>query len=107
MTPQAPVVNAIPVAAPNGGEPLARGHATTINWTYTGTPGTTRNTPRADTHGGARTNANLDDTVRLARAIKTDTGNILSGARTADRSLDCIENGLLTGAGSVPGPVPC
>ncbi len=60
-------------------------------------------TARSINDGVAQINVNLDDTLRLAAAIKTDTGNILTGARAADRSLDCIENGLLTGAGSVPG----
>ena len=55
----------------------------------------------------AQINVNLATTLSLANAIKGDTGNILTGARAADRNLDCIENGPLTGAGSVPGPVPC
>src|SRR5687767_1321890 len=72
-----------------------------------GTAGTILATARSINDGVAQINANLDTTLGLADAIKTDTGNILAGARAADRSLDCIENGSLTGGGSVPGPVPC
>lgn len=68
-----------------------------------GTAGTILNTARSINDGVAQINVNLDDTLRLANMIKTDTGNILTGARAADRSLDCIENGTLTGGGSVPG----
>jgi hypothetical protein len=84
--------------------------AGTINGTargINGTAGTILATARSINDGVAQINANLDATLGLADAIKTDTGNILAGARAADRSLDCIENGFLTGAGSVPGPVPC
>jgi hypothetical protein len=80
--------------------------ASTINGTargINGTAGTILNTARSINDGVAQININLDDTLRLANAIKTDTGNILTGARAADRSLDCIENGTLTGGGSVPG----
>jgi methyl-accepting chemotaxis protein len=72
-----------------------------------GTASTILNTARSINDGVAQINVNLDDTLRLANAIKTDTGNILTNAKAADRELDCIENGSLTGAGSVPGPVPC
>src|SRR4051794_5133378 len=72
-----------------------------------GTASTILNTARSINDGVAQINVNLDDTLRLANAIKTDTGNILTNAKAADRELDCIENGPLTGAGSVPGPVPC
>jgi hypothetical protein len=84
--------------------------AGTINGTargINGTAGTILGTARSINDGVAQINANLDSTLGLADAIKTDTGNILAGARAADRSLDCIENGSLTGGGSVPGPVPC
>ena len=64
-------------------------------------------TARSINDGVAQINTNLDTTLALANAIKTDTGNILTNAKAADRELDCIENGGLTGAGSVPGPVPC
>ncbi len=80
--------------------------AGTINGTargINGTAGTILQTARSINDGVAQININLDDTLRLANMIKTDTGNILTGARAADRSLDCIENGLLTGSGSVPG----
>jgi hypothetical protein len=84
--------------------------AGTINGTARGINGTASTilaTARSINDGVAQINANLDTTLGLADAIKTDTGNILAGARAADRSLDCIENGSLTGGGSVPGPVPC
>ena len=84
--------------------------ASTINGTargINGTAGTILSTARSINDGVAQINVNLDDTLRLANAIKTDTGNILTNAKAADRELDCIENGTLTGAGSVPGPVPC
>jgi len=84
--------------------------AGTINGTargINGTAGTILNTARSINDGVAQININLDDTLRLANAIKADTGNILTGARTADSDLACIENGTLTGGGSVPDPVPC
>jgi methyl-accepting chemotaxis protein len=86
------------------------GSATAINGTargINGTAGTILNTARSINDGVAQINANLDTTLILADAIKADTGNILTNARAADRSLDCIENGGLTGGGTVPGPVPC
>ena len=84
--------------------------AGTINGTARGinaTAGTILGTARNINDGVAQINTNLDVTLALANAIKNDTGNILTGARAADRELDCIENGPLTGGGSVPGPVPC
>ncbi len=84
--------------------------ASTINGTargINGTAGTILNTARSINDGVAQINRNLDETLRLANQIKEDTGNILTGARHADRNLDCVENGALTGGGSVPGPVPC
>ncbi len=86
------------------------GSATTINGTargINGTAGTILNTARSINDGVAQINVNLDQTLRLANQIKEDTGNILTGARAADRNLACIENGSLTGGGSVPDPVPC
>jgi methyl-accepting chemotaxis protein len=87
------------------------GSATTINGTargINGTAGTILNTARSINDGVAQINTNLDTTLRLANQIKTDTGNILAGARNADRNLDCVENGALTGGNSVPNPpVPC
>jgi methyl-accepting chemotaxis protein len=86
------------------------GSAGTINGSargINGTAGTILATARSINDGVAQINANLDTTLVLANAIMTDTGNILTGARAADRELDCIENGPLTGTGSVPGPVPC
>jgi len=84
--------------------------AGTINGTakgINGTASTILGTARSINDGVAQINANLDTTLSLATAIRTDTTNILTNARAADRELDCIENGPLTGAGSVPGPVPC
>jgi len=85
--------------------------ASTINGTargINGTAGTILNTARSINDGVAQINVNLDETLRLANMIKTDTGNILTGARAADRSLDCIDNGLLTGNNTVKNPpVPC
>ena len=84
--------------------------AGTINGTargINGTAGTILNTARSINDGVAQINTNLDTTLSLATAIRTDTTNILTNARAADRELDCIENGALTGGGSVPGPVPC
>jgi methyl-accepting chemotaxis protein len=85
--------------------------ASTINGTargINGTAGTILNTARSINDGVAQININLDDTLRLANAIKTDTGNILTGARAADHNLDCVTKGSLTGGGGVPGaPVPC
>ena len=81
-----------------------------INGTARGinsTAGTILNTARNINDGVAQININLDDTLRLAQAIKADTNDILVNARPADRNLDCVENGALTGMGSVPGPVPC
>lgn len=84
--------------------------AGTINGTAKGinsSASTILGTARSINDGVAQINANLDTTLSLATAIRTDTTNILTNARAADRELDCIENGPLTGNGSVPGPVPC
>jgi methyl-accepting chemotaxis protein len=77
--------------------------ATTINGTakgINGTASTILGTARSINDGVAQINTNLDTTLALANAIKTDTGNILTNARAADRELDCIAKGPLTGAGS-------
>jgi methyl-accepting chemotaxis protein len=87
----------------NGSAESINGTARGIN----GTAGTILNTARNINDGVAQINANLDVTLRLANMIKADTNDILINARPADRNLDCIENGGLTGAGSVSGPVPC
>ena len=84
--------------------------AGTINGTargINGTAGTILNTARSINDGVAQINVNLDDTLRLANMIKADTNDILINARAADRNLDCVENGGLTGGGTVAGPVPC
>ena len=85
--------------------------ASTINGTargINGTAGTILATARSINDGVAQININLDDTLRLANAIKTDTANILTGARAADHNLDCVTKGSLTGGGGVAGaPVPC
>jgi len=85
--------------------------ASTINGTargINGTAGVILTTARSINDGVAQINVNLDDTLRLATAIRTDTTNILTNAKAADRELDCIEKGTLTGDNSVPNaPVPC
>lgn len=85
--------------------------AATINGTAKGINGTASTilaTARSINDGVAQINTNLDTTLALANAIKTDTGNILTNAKAADRELDCITKGTLTGAGSVPNPpAPC
>jgi methyl-accepting chemotaxis protein len=80
--------------------------ATTINGTakgINGTASTILGTARSIKDGVAQINTNLDTTLGLANAIKTDTGNILTGAKAADRELDCISRspvlgGFTTGA---------
>jgi methyl-accepting chemotaxis protein len=84
--------------------------AGTINGTakgINGTASTILGTARSINDGVAQINTNLDTTLSLANAIKTDTGNILTNARAADRELQCIVNGPLTGGGVPQGPVPC
>ena len=86
------------------------GSASAINGTargINGTAGTILGTARSINDCVAQINANLDTTLSLANAIKADTGNILTNAKVADRELDCIEHGALTGGGTVPGPGPC
>ena len=86
------------------------GSATTINGTargINGTAGTILNTARSINDGVAQINTNLDTTLRLANSIKSDTGNILTGARRADSDLACISAGPLTGGYTGPNPVPC
>ena len=86
------------------------GSATSINGTargINGTASTILNTARSINDGVAQINTNLDTTLKLANEIKTDTGNILTGARKADSDLACISAGALTGAYSGPNPVPC
>lgn len=80
--------------------------AGTINGTakgINGTAATILTTARSINDGVAQINVNLDDTLRLANAIKTDTGNILTNAKAADRELDCITKGVATGGGSITG----
>ncbi len=73
-----------------------------------GTASTILNTARSINDGVAQINTNLDTTIALANSIKTDTGNILTNAKAADRELDCIAKGTLTGNGTVTNPpVPC
>ena len=74
--------------------------ATTINGTakgINGTASTILGTARSINDGVAQINTNLDTTLGLANAIKTDTGNILTGAKAADRELDCISKAPLLG----------
>jgi methyl-accepting chemotaxis protein len=82
------------------------GSATTINGTakgINGTASTILGTARSINDGVAQINTNLDSTLALANAIKTDTGNILTNARAADRELDCITKGSVTGGRSITG----
>jgi methyl-accepting chemotaxis protein len=85
--------------------------ASTINGTAHGINGTASTilaTARSINDGVAQINTNLDTTLALANAIKTDTGNILTNAKAADRELDCITKGSLTGNGAVTNPpAPC
>jgi len=85
--------------------------AGTINGTargINGTASTILGTARSINDGVAQINVNLDETLRLAVAIRTDTTNILTNAKAADRELDCISKGSLTGNGTVVNPpVPC
>jgi hypothetical protein len=39
----------------------------------------------------AQINRNLDGTIAVANAIKADTGNILTEAKTAERYAACID----------------
>ena len=42
----------------------------------------------------------VSDLMALARAIKSDTGNILGQADTANHFASCIDRGLLTSTGN-------
>jgi len=80
--------------------------AGTINGTakgINGTASTILGTARSINDGVAQINVNLDTTLALATAIKTDTGNILTNAKAADRELDCITKGNVTGGASITG----
>jgi methyl-accepting chemotaxis protein len=75
------------------------GTAGTINGTAKGINGsaaTILGTARAINDGVAQINTNLDTTLVLAGKIKTDTGNILGQADTANHFASCIDRGLLT-----------
>ncbi len=64
-----------------------------------GTVGTILGTAQSINRGVAQINRNLDTTLAVASAIKTDTGNILNNANRANRLADCIDSGALSAAG--------
>jgi methyl-accepting chemotaxis protein len=79
------------------------GTAGTINGTAKGINGsaaTILGTARSINDGVAQINTNLDTTLALAHQIKTDTGNILGQADTANHFASCIDRGLLTSTGN-------
>ncbi len=79
------------------------GTAGAINGTAKGINGsaaTILGTARSINDGVAQINTNLDTTLALARAIKSDTGNILGQADTANHFASCINRGLLTSTGN-------
>ncbi|MDQ4098631.1 MAG: hypothetical protein M3144_12285, partial [Actinomycetota bacterium] len=65
-----------------------------------GSAATILGTARAINDGVAQINTNLDTTLALARAIKSDTGNILGQADIANHFASCIDRGLLTSTGN-------
>ncbi len=64
-----------------------------------GTVGTILGTAQSIQRGVAQINRNLDTTLAVAAAIKTDTGNILNNANRANRLADCIDSGALSSTG--------
>jgi len=77
--------------------------ATSINGTargINGAAGTILNTARSINDGVAQINTNLDTTLALAAKIKSDTGNILGQADTANHFASCIDRNLLTSTGN-------
>lgn len=79
------------------------GTAGTINNTAKGINGsaaTILGSARSINDGVAQINTNLDTTLALARAIKSDTGNILGQADIANRFASCIDRNLLTSTGN-------
>lgn len=80
--------------------------AGTINQTARGINGAAASilgTARAINDGVAQINVNLDTTLALADAIKTDTGNILGQAGDARFNAGCIDRGLLSATGRASG----
>lgn len=78
--------------------------AGTINGTARGINGTVSTilgTARSINDGVGQINQNLNTTLDLAVAIKTDTGNILGQAQLANNNADCIERGLLSATGDL------
>ncbi len=79
------------------------GTAGAINGTAKGINGsavTILGSARSINDGVAQINANLDTTIELARAIKSDTGNILGQADVANHYASCIDRGLLSSTGN-------
>ncbi len=60
-----------------------------------GTVGTILGTAQSIQRGVQQINRNLDTTLAVAAAIKTDTGNILGNANRARLVADCINSGVL------------
>ncbi len=74
------------------------GTAGAINNTANGINGTVRTilgTAQSIQRGVQQINRNLDTTLAVAAAIKTDTGNILGNANRARLVADCINSGIL------------
>ena len=86
------------------------GLATSINGTagaindtakgINGSAATILGNARSINDGVAQINTNLDTTLALANAIKSDTGNILGQAVTANHFASCIDRNLLTSTGN-------
>lgn len=77
--------------------------AGTINSTAKGINGTVSTilgTARSINDGVGQINQNLNTTLDLAVAIKTDTGNILGQAQLANRLASCIDRGALSSTGN-------
>jgi methyl-accepting chemotaxis protein len=95
----------------NGTAKAISGHATSINGSATAinaTAGTINaqaaailDVAKRINNDVAQINTNLDGTIGLAQAVKTDTGNILGEAKAAERYARCIDE-------RIPPPgVPC
>ena len=78
----------------NGTAGTVNGTARTIN----GTVATILGTARGINDSVEQINLNLDQTLAIANAIKSDTGNILGQAREAHANAACIDSGLPGGS---------
>jgi len=81
----------------NGSASAINGTAKGIN----GTASTILNTARSINSGVAQINKNLDTTLAVVAAIKSDTGGILGQANRANHLADCINSGAVVT--SLPG----